>query len=321
MFDADRPITKAKQDRLYRSVFAKYLARCMLDHKDPESLVVGLYGGWGVGKTSVINLVIEELNFAATNVPEDEAPIVLNFSPWSYSGQNQLIYSFFRRLSSVLRSIPNLENGDRIIHLLELYVSFFTHQPVPKSLRTKRSFLDTILFKKHEEVYAWESGRDLTLIKAELNELLKNQKHKIIIIIDNISRLYDYEIKQIFQIVKSMGDYANTAYLLALDKEIIVHAINQIDGFGGEETIEKIVQLPFDIPPILQQDLEKLFADRLIEIVATIPEGLWNVEYWAEIYYNSLNIFENCRDITLCKYLNFSYSRLRMWSIQLIFLH
>ena len=120
MFDADRPITKTEQDKLDRSTFAKYLARCMLDHQEPDSLVVGLYGGWGVGKTSVINLVVEELNFAETNLPDDEKPIILNFSPWSYSGQNQLIYSFFRRLSSVLRSVPYLENSDRIIYLLEL---------------------------------------------------------------------------------------------------------------------------------------------------------------------------------------------------------
>lgn len=312
MFDADRPILKSEQDRLDRSVFAKYLARCMLDHKDPDSLVVGLYGGWGVGKTSVINLIVEELNFAASNMPDEEKPIILNFSPWSYSGQNQLIYSFFRRLSSMLRSVPYLENSDRIIYLLELYVSFFTQKPIPKPLRTKRSFMDN-LFKEREEVYAWESGRDLTLVKAELNELLRKQKHKIIIIIDNISRLYDYEIKQIFQIVKSMGDYSNTAYLLAFDKENVVKAINKIDGHGGEEYIEKIVQLPFDIPPIMQQDIEKIFADRLTEIVSTIPEDAWNTEYWADIYYSSLKyFFENCRDITrYVNTLNFGYSRLR----------
>ena len=58
MFDADRPITKATQDKLGRSVFAKYLARCILDHQNPESLVIGLYGTWGTGKTSIINLTL-----------------------------------------------------------------------------------------------------------------------------------------------------------------------------------------------------------------------------------------------------------------------
>lgn len=184
---------------------------------------------------------------------------------------------------------------------------------MPSSLRTKRSLWQKLTFRGDEEVYAWESGRDLTLIKAELNVLLRNQKHKIIIVIDNISRLYDYEIKQIFQIVKSMGDYANTEYLLAFDKNQVINALDKVNSGGGREYIEKIVQLPFDIPPILQQDIEAIFADRLNEVVATIPEDAWNSEYWTDIYQSSLRyFFENCRDIT--RYVNtlsFSYSRLR----------
>ncbi len=307
MFDADRPITKSEQDRLNRTIFAKYLARCMLDHKDPDSLVIGLYGGFGVGKTSVINLVLEELNFAASNLEDKDKPIILNFSAWSYSGQNQLIYSFFRRLSSALRSVAYLENSARIIYLLELYASFFTHQPVPRALRQKKHSW----FSK--DAYGWESGRDLTLVKAELNELLRNQKHKIIIMVDNISRLYPEEIKQMFQIVKSMADYANTVYLLAFDKHQVEYALDEIDGSNNKALIEKIVQLPFEVPPILQQDLENILADRLSDILTTVPEGTWNTEYWADIYYSSLKfLFENCRDIT--RYVNilkFSYSRLR----------
>lgn len=313
MFDADRPIIKSSQDRLNRTTFAKYLARCMLDHNDPESLVVGLYGGWGVGKTSLINLIREELEFAATNLEDPDKPIILNFSAWSYSGQNQLIYSFFRRFSATLRGVDYLKNSDRIIYLLELYISFFTHQPVPNALREKRSLWEKMTFQDRESFIGWESGRDLTQVKAELNALLSQQNHKIIIIIDNISRLYDYEVKQIFQIVKSIGDFANTAYLLAFDKELVINMLNQLDGSGGEEYVEKIVQLPFDIPPIQQQDLEAIFADRLGEVMKLVPEDTWNAEYWADIYYSSLKLFfENCRDITrYVNTLNFSYSRLR----------
>jgi predicted KAP-like P-loop ATPase len=313
VFDADRPIIYADQDRLNRAVFAKYLARCLLDHDDPDSLVVGLYGSWGAGKTSIINMVLEELNFAANNMLDDEKPIILNFSPWSYSGQHQLIYSFFRRLSSTLQSVPYFKNRDRIIYLLELYVSFFTHRKVPKALRPKRSFFEKLTSRKQEEEFGWESGRDLTLVKAELNELLRQEKHRIIIIIDNISRLYDDEIKQIFQIVKSMGDYAKTTYLLSFDKEYVISAINKIDGRGGTEFVEKIVQLPFEVPPILQQDLEIIFADRLKDIMKQVPDDTWNSDYWADVYYSSLKyFFENCRDITrYVNTLNFSYPRLR----------
>ncbi len=313
MFDADRPITHSSQDRLGRTQFARYLARSLLDHQDPDSMVIGLYGGWGAGKTSVINLIVEELKLASNNMLETEKPIVLNYSPWSYSGQNQMIYSFFRRLSSILRESETLKNKERIIQLLELYVSFFTQRPIPKAMRTPRSLMDKILFRKESDIYGWDSGRDLTEVKAELNELLRHEKCRIIIMIDNISRLYDNEIKQIFQIVKSMGDYANTSYLLALDKSHVINAINKIDGSGGEEYVEKIVQMPFDIPPISEQDIEPILSDRLTEVIATVPPDAWNNEYWADIYYSSLRyLFSNCRDVTrYINTLNFSYSRLR----------
>ncbi|HSW68725.1 MAG TPA: P-loop NTPase fold protein [Gammaproteobacteria bacterium] len=315
MFDADRPITKSEQDRLGRSVFAKYLARCILDHQNPESLVIGLYGSWGTGKTSIINLTLEELRLAAGNMLDIDKPVILNFSPWSYSGQQQLIYSFFRRLSSEIQRSPFVENSDRIIELLELYVSFFTHKPVPRAFRPKHSVIKKMI-KPHatkEEAFGWESGRDLTHVKAELNEILSQQKHKIIIFIDNIAQIEDGEIKQIFQIVKSMGDYANTVYVLSMDKKHIIHAMNNIYGHGGVEYLEKIVQLPFNIPEISKQDLENILLDRLYQIVKIIPENSWDKSHWADLYYSTIKyFFKNCRDIThYVNTLSFSFSRVK----------
>jgi len=312
MFDADRPILKSEQDRLGRSIFGKYLARCILDHASPESLVIGLYGGWGTGKTSIIHLTLEELGFASWHMFDNQKPIILNFSPWSYSGQNDLIYSFFRRLSSEMRSADYFENKDHIIHLLELYVSFFTHKPVPKVLRPKHFWL-TKWFKPQrslEESFGWESGRDLTQVKAELNELLGKQQHKIIIFIDNIARLQDNEINKIFQIVKSIGDFSNTVYVLAMDKNIVIKAINKTHEKGeGIEYLEKLIQLPFEIPPISKQDIETIFLDRCSQVIRIVPEDSWDSVYWAEIYYSTLKFFfETCRDIT--RYINtlsFSY--------------
>lgn len=312
MFDTGRAIVKIEQDHLGRAVFSKYLARCMLDHTTSESLVLGLYGGWGTGKTSIINMTLEELRYAASNMFDQQKPVILNFSAWSYSGQNQLIYSFFRRLSSEIRQFPFFENSERIIYLLELYVSFFTHKPIPKSLRQERTGIFKFLKEKDENSYGWESGRDLTQVKAELNFLLSQQKHKIIIFIDNISRLEDSEINQIFQIVKSMGDFSNTIYLLALDKEQVIHALDKIHG-NGQPYLDKIVQLPFEIPPISSQDLENILLYRLNPIIQLVPEDSWNKEYWADIYYSILKyLFQTPRDIT--RYINtlsFSYPHVK----------
>lgn len=310
MFDADRPITSVKEDKLNRGTFARHLARSLLEQKETDSMVVGLYGGWGVGKTSLLNLIHEELNVAGNNSLDEEKPILLNFSAWSYSGQEDLTYYFFRRVSSALRHSPYVENKDEIISLLELYISYFTHKPIPPSLQKKS--LWQRWFSKSSDIHGWESGRDLTAVKAELNALLRKQKHKIVISIDNISRLYPAEIKHLFQMVKSMGDFSNTAYLLALDKPAVIAALNQT-GEHGERFLEKIVQLPFDVPPIMQQDIEGIFAEKLHEVTKLIPEDSWNTEYWSDIYFHSLKFFFNhCRDITrYVNTLNFSYPRLK----------
>lgn len=309
MFDADRPITTKDHDRLNRTVFAEYLARCILDHKRPDSLSIGLYGGPGSGKTSIIHLLVEELLSASANMLEDERPIILNFSPWSYSGQNRLIYHFFRRLSSAMQYFPYLENADKIIYLLELYVSYFTQQSLPKQMQKGKL---KKLFTK-EKLIGWESGRDLTHVKIELNNVLASQKHKFIIIIDNIERLEDKEIKQIFQITKSMGDYANTVYILAFNKELVIRSLDRTYGGGGKEFLEKVVQLPFEIPLITKQDLENILFDRLQKIVQMIPEDAWPNEYWADVYYAMIkHFFHTCRDIAhYVNTLHFSFAHVK----------
>lgn len=311
MLDADRPILTKEQDKLGRAVFAKYLARSIVDHTNVDSLVIGLYGGWGTGKTSIVNLALEELRYASSNMFDEERPILLNFSPWSYSGQNELIYSFFRRLSSEMRAAEYFENADKIISLLELYISFFTRKPIPKALRSQYSWFTKMFRRKKikEESYGWESGRDLTMVKAELNQLLSKQKHKLIIFIDNIARLKDYEIDQVFQIIKSIGDFANTVYILVMDKDYIIKVVNHLRWNEGADYVEKLVQLPFEVPSISKQDIESLLLDRLQSVIDVVPEDRWDTDYWADMYYSTIKFFfENCRDIT--RYVNtlsFSY--------------
>lgn len=274
MFDADRPITKCSEDQLNRGTFAKYLARCVLDHIDPQSFVIGIYGGWAVGKTSILNMVVEELNTASANTIEDEKPIILNFSPWNYSSSGQLIYSFFRHLSTTLRNDPNFKSttDKQIIHLIE---------SIP--------------------------------IKTELNNLLEKQKHKIIIVMDNISLIDAEEILQTFQLIKAIANYSNTVYILSLDKEQVIKSLDEAKH-NGKELLDKIVQLSFEIPPIQQYDLEKILASRLSKLVdAKVPYEGWDSNHWSDLYYNSLRyFFKNCRDITrYVNTLNFSYPRVK----------
>ena len=68
-----------------------------------------------------------------------------------------------------------------------------------------------------------DNKRNLSSIKSELNDLLKGINRKVIIIIDDIDRLTDTEIRQIFQLVKSLADFQNTIFVKSTANNISLH--------------------------------------------------------------------------------------------------
>ena len=97
MISPDLPIMKSSEDKLNRESFAKSLANVILQSAFPTSFTVGLYGAWGSGKTSLLNMVIEQIERSSTDV------VILRFNPWLCSDPKQLITQFFKQLASAIK--------------------------------------------------------------------------------------------------------------------------------------------------------------------------------------------------------------------------
>lgn len=91
-FDADLPIKKSERDLVGRMSFVENLSGLLKSAASPDPLVIGLYGAWGSGKTSVINLVENELCCGR----EDDGTqlAIVCFEPWSYLAAEQLLAQF-----------------------------------------------------------------------------------------------------------------------------------------------------------------------------------------------------------------------------------
>ena len=143
---------------------------------------------------------------------------------------------------------------------------------------------------------------DLETIKRKIDTELEKLAKKLIIVIDDIDRLCDEEIREIFQLVKSIANFKNTIYILSYDREIVTKALDKTQQEKGEEYLEKIVQVPLVLPYISKNDLDKIFIDRLNTSI-NIPDKEYDNEYFSELYYNGLaESFENLRDIE--RYMN-----------------
>lgn len=305
MFRPDQPIKSYKEDILGRKSFAQSLGDAILSYKEKESIVIGLFGEWGSGKTSIINMALEHINSVLEKEADHKKPIIVNFNPWNYSDQNQLITQFFKQLSTILGRPGYSKDVQKVGKKLEIYAKFFLPFGLLPAVGDIANMLSKILKDTGSALKGLSDlkSNDLNSIRAELNKLLSEQPHKIVIVIDDIDRLNDTEIRQIFQLVKSLGDFPNTIYLLAFDKNVVIKALMKVQEGSGQEYLEKVVQIPFEVPLIPKQEVEELLFRQLSELLRDMPEVKRDQDYWSHIYHGGLKcFFGNIRDVN--RYIN-----------------
>lgn len=204
MFRPDQPINSSHDDLLGRSVFSQSFGRALISYRETESLVTALYGDWGSGKSSMLNLAIEHIELLTKDANEHEKPIIVRFNPWNYSDQVQLISQFFQELSSALQRKDYGQQVKEVGEKLAVYSKFFT--PLALVL-PQAQVLQQFLKNIGEAAQGWGEvhSNDLKTMREDMNRLLAEQKRKIIIVIDDIDRLNNTEIRQIFQLVLATG--------------------------------------------------------------------------------------------------------------------
>ena len=191
MFNPDQPIISADQDILGRSAFAKSLGDAVLSYQEKESISMGVLGAWGIGKTSIINMMVEHIEnteadkdlpsypykrlpFFSKNKTKKTVPIVVKFSPWNYSDQNQLISQFFIQLSGVLKLADHGKAAKEIGKKLETYSLFFIPLTLIPPVSPFALMFASIFKSVGNATRKWGEHRktDLHTVRKELNNLL-----------------------------------------------------------------------------------------------------------------------------------------------------
>jgi hypothetical protein len=80
IFIPDAPIVDPSLDLFERWPFAQRLAKIVSSRTDPSCIVIGIYGAWGEGKTTVLNFIEYELK-------KSEAIICVRFNPWRFKNE------------------------------------------------------------------------------------------------------------------------------------------------------------------------------------------------------------------------------------------
>ena len=133
MFIPDKPIETEKDDFLGRVNFSKHLGKALLQWKEQESLVIAIYGEWGSGKSSVINLASEFI----TNSSEQNKPTIIEFNPWLFSEQEKLTEHFFNEIAQELEIKRDSNKDEVIAKKLRFYAALLSLAPDKKLLQDR----------------------------------------------------------------------------------------------------------------------------------------------------------------------------------------
>ena len=289
MISPDLPITKSEEDVLNRSNFAKNLAQAVIQCTFPTSFSIGLYGKWGSGKTSLLNMVIEEIE----NI--EESTIILRFNPWLCSDPKQLVLQFFKQMSAVIKLKKPAE--EKVWELIDQYGDMFEAAGIiPIAGEMIQQAGKAITKKANEQVK--ERKDNLQKSKDQIIDRIIKEKIKIVITIDDIDRLSEEEIIAVFQLIKALADFPNTIYILAFDYKTVVQALGKVQNGDGREYLEKIIQVPFEIPaPDMDSIYDTLFS-KINSIIGDVSEEQWDKNEWTELFeFGMKKYIQSIRDV------------------------
>lgn len=300
MFCSDKPIQSNKNDLLNRTSFSQQLAQAILSYTSKDNFTISLCGKWGCGKTSILNMVEEYIGLLTKEYDADDKPIIVHFNPWNYSDRSQLTVQFFKTILSELNVSFKSDALKKASEALQCYSSFIEYAeliPVAgKYLKpltaVSKDFADNL-----SNLY--DNKTTLEEQKKEVINALSSQNQKLIIIIDDIDRLNNEQIKLIFQLVNSLASFPNMIYLLSFDREVVSRALSSEQNCNGEEYLEKIIQVPFDVPEVKKSHIHKLLFNKLEDLLFNeIPCDNFDKEYWDTVFNYCISPFiKGIRDV------------------------
>lgn len=242
------------EDRLNRQQFAQAFARLGENCQTP--LVVGIFGTWGVGKTSFMRLIEANL--------DQEKALPLWFDPWMHQFDENPVVALAHTLVNALDPKWLQEGKKLLVAIANAFGS---------------ALLKVVTGLKPQDIYDFQKiyeeegflARDVRVRLRDYFEKLvemarEGKSLRLVFFIDDLDRCLPEEALKVLEALKLYLNLEGCVYFLGVDREALEHCIKhryQDLPLSGVDYLDKMVQLPFYLPVI---DPEQMggFVDELL---------------------------------------------------------
>ena len=276
------PIETLAEDLLERKILANRILERLHDRQCPPAL--GIYGGWGTGKSSLLNLI------KLANQNNSRVGIFI-IDAWKYDGTNHLIIPVVKLLrdkagSSIKDLTTWWEDTQRVLKVTSLAtIDSLGKKVVGSGVKDFQSYYkesgpDSVMLE-------WEKlVDDIEEVSEAFRKLvtlaLKEQKlDKLVLCIDNLDRCTPDHVVSLLESIKNFVGAQNCIWVFAMDSSVVASYINRkYDGttMDGNSYLDKMVSEQYHLSLSPAED-----GDRIIKLIHYATNGSTIIENAAQL--------------------------------------
>ena len=279
-------------DGLGFSAYSRVLSQVALD--TPGPFTIGVFGEWGSGKTSLMRMIQKELL--------DKPDIVtVWFNAWRYEKEQHPIVPLVGTIVAELeafesRSHKNHDSSKNLIRALRAVAYAFSAKStvkIPGFAEVEASFIAKDMIDRKERL-ALDPLLDRSLYYgafSALESIRLGEDIRVVVLIDDLDRCFPNQAIHLLESIKLVLAQPGFIFILGVARQVIEGYLQHryiseygISDFKGYMYLDKIVQLPFPIPPsagrmkdfcasILEAQPSEI-AEKLSETLVIVAEAL-----------------------------------------------
>lgn len=269
-----QPITKREEDRYRADDVAKHLAQAIWQLGREGAAVIGLEGAWGVGKSSLLNLLEQHLK--TTRGKKDH---IITLSPWLNGDSVSPVGSLLVTVAAIVEECKptHQQNRKKISDTtIQIFQYIQTTSRILSPVAELAAFIPGVPnIAKYTEALSKLNLAGRKKTAAELRESIAKSIQELdlsfVVIIDDLDRLEPLQAAEVIRLVKSVADFPRFRYVLSYDRDILSSAISKaLSVDDGLAYLQKVIQLPFSIPRPETFRLQEVFIEDVTSLYKDI---------------------------------------------------
>jgi KAP family P-loop domain len=285
---ADQAIGEAharQSDGLGFGAYARVLAQAALDTRGP--FTIGVFGEWGVGKTSLMHLI-------QTNLANEPNVVTVWFNAWRYEKEEHPIVPL---VGTIVRELEGHEphsqkiarSTNALVRALRAVAYGFSANSkvkIPGFAEVEASFVAKDMIDRRERLTP-DPLLDRSLYYGAFNSLETVQLEddlRVVVLIDDLDRCFPDQAIRLLESIKLVLAQPGFIFVLGVARQVIEGYLQHryssefgIQGFKGRLYLDKMVQLPFHIPPAsgrMEDFSSTILADQPEEVSQSLEDTL-----------------------------------------------